>query len=432
MSELKRYAQILKEKLSGSDITKYSYELSESEKTEFNLENGEFSLMRTVFGKSAGLSVFKGKKKGSSRGNDLTEEGLAVLTEEASLSADSSVDDDCNDIAGCEGECSFKNGNGKPDMGTLFNRTKELLSEIRERYPKVLVMSAITSCDKTHTLYENSNGTSFTSDDINYSLMLEFAGNDGQNTTGIFGSYVSFKDPDVRLIELSEIDRDLKRAEDSLNTVSLADKFEGTVVFTPSCAMMFVYMTLENYISSGVVMDGTSLWKDRLGQKVASDMLSVALDPEDSRLAEREFWTPDGFKSEKVSVIDKGVLSSFMLSLYASKKTGNAVTKNEGGNIIIAGGDRSAEDIIASVERGLLVGGFSGGQPGANGEFSGVAKNSFYIENGKIKGAVTETMINGNLGDVLNNIVAVSREQVCDGTMAAPYIAAKGIIISGK
>ena len=80
----------------------------------------------------------------------------------------------------------------------------------------------------------------------------------------------------------------------------------------------------------------------------------------------------------------------------------------------------------------MIVGGFSGGHPGASGEFSGVAKNSFYIEDGKVKGAVMETMINGNLADVFNNILAISREVTEDGYASMPYMAVSGITISGK
>jgi PmbA protein len=70
--------------------------------------------------------------------------------------------------------------------------------------------------------------------------------------------------------------------------------------------------------------------------------------------------------------------------------------------------------------------------PGANGEFSGVAKNSFLIERGKITGAVTETMVNGNLGEAFRRIKGVSKEVLCDGGSVVPWIAVDGIVISGK
>ena len=41
-------------------------------------------------------------------------------------------------------------------------------------------------------------------------------------------------------------------------------------------------------------------------------------------------------------------------------------------------------------------------------------------------------MISGNLADMLKNVVAVSKETVCDGTSVLPYIAFRGITISGK
>ena len=85
-----------------------------------------------------------------------------------------------------------------------------------------------------------------------------------------------------------------------------------------------------------------------------------------------------------------------------------------------------------SVDKGLIMGGFSGGEPGANGEFSGVAKNSFFVENGEIKYAVSETMVNGNLGEIFKNIRDISRELVCNGNSVVPYIAVDGVVISGK
>ena len=131
-------------------------------------------------------------------------------------------------------------------------------------------------------------------------------------------------------------------------------------------------------------------------------------------------------------LIDHGSLNSFLIGLYVANKTRNDVTKNEGSGLIITPGDRSIDDIIAGIDRGLIMGSFSGGNPGTNGDFSGVAKNAFLIENGKIKGAVSETMVSGNLGEMLMNIRGISKETLDDGSSITPYIAADGIVISGK
>ena len=93
---------------------------------------------------------------------------------------------------------------------------------------------------------------------------------------------------------------------------------------------------------------------------------------------------------------------------------------------------KQRQQMVKQMKKGLIVGSFSGGQPSNNGDFSGVAKNSFLVEDGEIKGAVNETMINGNLAELINHVVSISKETVADGTCVLPYLAVGGIVISGK
>ena len=130
-----------------------------------------------------------------------------------------------------------------------------------------------------------------------------------------------------------------------------------------------------------VIMEGTSQWLNRLNEQVVSDKITIRLMARDERIVDTPPFTGDGMKAEDVTLIEKGVLNCFLLNLYAARKTGRPVTRNAGFGVVMEPGDRTLEEMIASVDRGLIVGGFSGGQPGANGEFSGVAKNSFYVEN---------------------------------------------------
>jgi PmbA protein len=258
------------------------------------------------------------------------------------------------------------------------------------------------------------------------------SGSDGEKNTGLDYAGVVTHDLSTPLLSQGSLTQHLKDTEASLNSVPLPGKFEGTVILTPDCLGNFIYMLASNYIMGSVIMEGTSQWLNRLGEQVASGKVTLSLKAQDDRLATAQPFTGDGYRSEDVTVIDKGVLNSFLLSLYAAKKTGRPVTKNTSFALVMEPGDTSLADMIASVEKGLIVGGFSGGQPGANGEFSGVAKNSFYVENGRIVGAVTETMINGNLENVFKNVIAVSREQVCDGSTVLPWLSCGGIVISGK
>ena len=74
----------------------------------------------------------------------------------------------------------------------------------------------------------------------------------------------------------------------------------------------------------------------------------------------------------------------------------------------------------------------SGGHPASCGDFSAVAKNSFLIENGKLGPAVSETMISGNLAEMLLHPVGASAERIADGSTLLPYLSFSGITVSGK
>ena len=88
--------------------------------------------------------------------------------------------------------------------------------------------------------------------------------------------------------------------------------------------------------------------------------------------------------------------------------------------------------MISGIDRGLIIGAVSCGIPSANGEISGAVKNSFYVENGKIVNAVSETMVSFNLSDMLLNVEELSKETVMDGTGVIPYAKVGKVTISGR
>ena len=380
-------------------IEKYSYFLNQSEKQELNLENGGFKLMRTVFNNTTSVKVFNGTKMGSAGGNDMTEAGLRKLVDEARAAAESASEDPCHDIAPDQGKELFRRGIYEPDMERFIERIREFLDTAAKEYPEVRIMAGAGVFDRWNWISRNTNGTEFEGIGGQYQFYIEICASDGERTTGLDYTGITTKTLDRPLIEMGDFRRHLEDIRRSIHPETLEGKFEGTVILTPSSAMDFIYMTLGNYISDSVIINGTSLWLDKVGEQVADEKLTITLDPQDERIVSGECGTANGFRSEKVTLIEKGVLKTHWLSLYGANKTGRPVVKNTGSDLVVAAGDSTLEELIASVDKGLILGGFSGGQPGTNGEFSGVAKNSFLIEKGKVKCAVTETMVNGNLGE---------------------------------
>lgn len=432
MANIIEVSDKLKSLIAEKGDIKAQYSVALTQTREITMENGEFTLFRTLFDNDVEINVIKDGKVGTTSLNKFDDKALSDAVDNVLVSAEAGTADENFDIAPGMDAAKFTIGAVEPDIDKLMQRAKELSEDIKNRHPKVLVMQIILKHVSAHSIYRNTNGSQDEKLSGRYEVSVEFAGNDGENSTGIAGTFVAVSNLDKPFIELGSIEKDLKDAEDSLNPISVDGKFEGDVIFTPSCAMIMIYYALSNFVGESAVLENTGLWLGKIGQKVAADKLTVAMKPWDERIVNHEVHTDDGFRSEDYTIIENGVLKSYMTSLYAANKCKVERAKNSGFDLVIEGGDVALADMIKGIKRGLIVGAVSCGMPSGNGELSGVAKNSFYVEDGQIKGAVTETMINFNLADMMQNVTALSKEVLCDGTMAVPYIEVSHVLISGK
>jgi PmbA protein len=79
-------------------------------------------------------------------------------------------------------------------------------------------------------------------------------------------------------------------------------------------------------------------------------------------------------------------------------------------NLAVRAGRKKLDDIIADVDKGIIVRRFSGNVRPDSGEFSGIAKQASYIEKGEIKHSLKETMISGNAFQTLKNVIEIGGE----------------------
>ncbi len=430
MRDLRKAAASIEEKLKAKGVEKYAFTITKNRMEEFSSAGGEFTLLRTTFTESLVLTVFIDGKKGVKAGSDLSDDALGKAVEEAILSSKSADRDEAFDIAPSIGKIDIDRGD-EEDTSLLFSRIRELQEHIAQNYPTILLMETVGQNTHYETIYRNSNGTDYRSRSGFYDCYIGYSAHEGERTTGMKYSSFMTKSLDKPFIELASVRSDLESTVRSLNAVSVGDKFTGDVIFTPSALNNFLYFFFAS-ISDAYILQGVSPLRDKKGQKIADERITIRLESSNSNIVNGEMITSDGFRTEDTTIIENGILRNFYLSLYAANRTGNEVTKNTSSDIVMGGGDKTLQEIIKGTERGLLVGGFSGGRPSVNGDFSGVAKNSFYIENGEIKGAVTETMINGNILEMLKNVNAVSSERIKDGTSVMPYLCVRGIVISSK
>ena len=208
-------------------------------------------------------------------------------------------------------------------------------------------------------------------------------------------------------------------------------KFVGDIIITPDALHEVLLGPLARVLGGYSLMAGTSPYKDRLGQQIASPQFSLLNRPTAARFPEGIDFDAFGIPTADLDVVRDGVLRDFMVDHYISRKLGLARTA-VWHCYEVPPGRKSVDEIIAATERGIILTRFSGGVPNDSLDFSGIAKNAFYIEGGTVRHPLAETMISGNLRELLMAIRDVSRETIDFGGASYPTIAASGVTIHGR
>ena len=430
--ELRKTAEYALETLNKSGADGAEVTLSSGRTDEINVDAGEFSLMRTTFNSSFNVRALIGGRKGVSNVNGIDRDSIDKAAQAALDAAKSSEPDEAEIIAAGLGESSFEYGAGQLDLDLFYDRFSEFMETVKNEYPKVVIGQAVAVYDTVNSVYANSNGSVFFTNQALYNFDVMFAARDGDKSSSFNGYGFTLDKLNRKFIEIADMRRLLEEAEKQIDTIPVEGKFTGKLLVSPDCLIDFLNSIFGNCLKDGALIAGDSPWKDKLGETVAHPSLSVSSDPLNPALIGYSRHTGDGYISGKHDIISGGKLSAFILSQYGAKKTGRNRAGNYDGAYIIAPGDKTFNELLSGIDEGLLINRFSGGDPATNGDFSGVAKNSFLIKNGKVTDAVSETMISGNLLDMLNNISGISRELICDGKTQKPWMVFDGVTVSGK
>jgi PmbA protein len=216
------------------------------------------------------------------------------------------------------------------------------------------------------------------------------------------------------------------------------------VVFDPlfvgSLLAMWGSMT-----SAYSVMIHLSIFVDKQGQKVASDIVTLRDVPASYSVANRVF-DDEGVPSKENVLISKGVLKTYLhntstAKIFQTKTTGNAgIVSPTPWNIEMDAGDLSRDEIFKEVKRGLYLTNtwYTRFQNYATGDFSTIPRDGiFLIEDGEIKQSWKDIRLSDNALKMLNNIVGISKERQhvhwwseADPPSLSPYILMKDVQIT--
>ena len=195
---------------------------------------------------------------------------------------------------------------------------------------------------------------------------------------------------------------------------------EGTydVIFDPLITGS-ILGTYAMMASAFYVMIQMSVFGNKLGEKVASDIVTLRDSPAGYSVANRLF-DDEGVPARETVIIDRGVLKTYLhntstAKIFNSETSGNAgLVVPEAWNVELDPGSFSREEMFGKVRRGLYLTNtwYTRFQNYAVGDFSTIPRDgAFVVENGEIKGSIKDIRISDNALRMLGNIVAVSRER---------------------
>ena len=184
-------------------------------------------------------------------------------------------------------------------------------------------------------------------------------------------------------------------------------------------------------LNGSAIQQKRSFLVGKLNEKIGSDKLNLIDDPFIISGRGSSLFDNEGLALKKRTIFEKGVLKSYYIDTYYGKKLGMDPTTGSTSNLIFEPGEKTLEEMIASMDRGILISGFNGGNSsGATGDFS-YGIDGFLVEGGKIIKPVSEMNITGNFNDLWMNLVEVGSDVYENSAWRMPSLRFNNVDFSG-
>ncbi len=191
---------------------------------------------------------------------------------------------------------------------------------------------------------------------------------------------------------------------------------------------------LVGAVSGGNLYRRSSFLLDKAGQSVFPDWVDIGEQPHRPAGQRSSRFDSEGVATSDQPLVEGGVLSRYVLSSYSARKLGLETTANAGGvrNLMFKPGDQSQDDLIRSMQRGLVVTELMGqGVNLVTGDYSRGA-SGYWVENGEIAYPVEEITIAGNLADMFKQLQAAGSDVESRRNIQVPSLLVDGMTIAGE
>ena len=287
----------------------------------------------------------------------------------------------------------------------------------------------------------NSKGLNLTNTNAVAQIYLEVVAKQGEETkTSFYSQGVKhFKDFDV----------DKMASEAAKKSV---DKLGGTPCESGSYPVIMDKGAMGNLLGAFVsmfsgesAMQNVSLLVGKENTKVMSEKVDIVEEPLNQEALFNRAFDDEGVACSNKYFVEKGVFKGFAHNLKTAHFFNTASTGNgykgvdgisvSGKNIYIKNGNSTVDELISSVDKGLLITDITGLHAGVNpisGDFS-VQSTGFMIEHGKVTKPVTLIVVSGNFLKIMNDVEMIANDLTfSDRNVLSPSIKFGSLMVSGK
>lgn len=264
---------------------------------------------------------------------------------------------------------------------------------------------------------------------------------------------ISFNSPwlrDYDPVLLGE--RMAQQAKACRDAASFQGSMKGPMIIYPWELQQMLSTSMSTAINAENVNKKRSPWGAMEGRQVASEKLTMVDDPSDPRGPLSSAFDDEGVPTSVKKVIDKGVLRTFLYDSYNSSVSGKAPSGNgvrrqaqdaqylfrsslacSSLNLVVQPGTRSPEDMVASIDDGLVVERFAFPTVDAHsGAFSLEVRSAFIVRNGSLAGHIKHALVTGNMYDGLRKIMEIGNDAEVVGNMILPSMMFDGFEAVGS
>lgn len=314
---------------------------------------------------------------------------------------------------------------GDPRTASLDEKKALLLKYHKQimAYPEIVSTGGTYFEIVSSKIYVNSDGTVIEQDEAVSGIRFNITAK-GNGITQITRLYLGGGDDFADLCRQEETVEARARQTVGLLTADTISEGNYDVILDHEVGGLFIHEAFGHLSEADNLLQSKALQKTMtLGTEFGLPILNVVDDPGEVGHPGSYVFDDEGVQGSRTELIREGKLAGRLHSRQTAALMGEAPTGHcrakdfsfrpipRMGNIYIAPGPHSFDDMVGSIDRGLYLFGAAGGQTSGE-RFSFAVQGGYRIEGGRIVGMVRDISLGGNLFTTLRNISMVGSEFV--------------------